>query len=379
MLLGDMGADVVKVERPKVGDDSRHWGPPFIEGESAWFLSANRNKRSICLDFSTPEGLDVLMRLVEGASVLVQSLNPSKLERLGLSPRQVTARTPGIIYCAVSGFGLSGPDAHLPGYDLVAQARSGLMSLTGEAGGLPQRVSTALSDVVAGMIASFAICAALREQDRSGRGEVIDVPLLEAPLALIAPRVASYLAGEPEPHPSGATDSVIAVYQSFATADRPIVVAVGNDGMWKRFCGALGLDQLAADEALATNAGRRERRARILPAIAARLAEAPAGRWLERLAKAGVPCSVIQSLSDVVEDPQLVARGAIASVDHPTAGTVRMVGSPWRLGLEGDRPTYLPPPVLGADTIDVLQEAGYAPDEIERLLTDEIAWVRSLA
>jgi crotonobetainyl-CoA:carnitine CoA-transferase CaiB-like acyl-CoA transferase len=224
------------------------------------------------------------------------------------------------------------------------------------------------------MIAAFAICASLREQAQSGRGQVIDVSLLEAPLALIAPRVASYLAGEPEPRPSGATDSVLAVYQAFPTADRPIAVAVGNDAMWQRLCQVLELTQLAADESLATNAGRRERRADILPAVAARLAEQPASFWLERLGRSGVPCSVIQSLSDVVDDPQLLAREAITAFEHPAAGRVQVVGSPWRFGTEGTRPLHAPPPLLGADTIDVLREAGYERDEIDELLAKEIVW-----
>jgi crotonobetainyl-CoA:carnitine CoA-transferase CaiB-like acyl-CoA transferase len=239
---------------------------------------------------------------------------------------------------------------------------------------MPQRVSTAVSDVVAGMVAAFAVCAALREQARSGRGEVIDVSLLEAPLALIAPRVASYLAGEPEPRPSGATDSVLAVYQPFATADRPIVVAVGNDAMWQRFCRAAGLHELAADETLSTNPGRRERRPEVLHAIGARLVEEPAAAWLERFAEAGVPCSVIQSLADVVQDPQLVAREAITTLDHPSAGPVRVVGSPWRLGPDGAAPAYAPPPILGANTIEVLREAAFGPDEIEQLLSRQIVW-----
>jgi crotonobetainyl-CoA:carnitine CoA-transferase CaiB-like acyl-CoA transferase len=374
MYLGDMGAEVIKVERPKVGDDSRHWGPPFVGGESAWFLSANRNKRSFCLDFSNADGLEVLLRLLEGADVFIENLNPSKLERLGVAPAQVAARAPRVIYCGLSGFGLTGPDQGLPGYDLVAQARSGMMSLTGAAGGLPQRVSTALSDVVAGMAAAFAICAALREQAQTGCGQVIDVSLLESPLALIAPRMAAYLAGDPEPQPSGATDSVLAVYQTFPTADRPIVVAVGNDSMWRRFCQALELTELAVDDALATNAGRRERRSDILPVIAERLGERPAAVWLERLAEAGVPCSVIKSLSEVVEDPQIVSRDAVTCIEHPTAGPVRVVGSPWRFGTDGATPRHRPSPRLGADTIDVLREAGYASAEIDVLLAREIAW-----
>jgi crotonobetainyl-CoA:carnitine CoA-transferase CaiB-like acyl-CoA transferase len=228
MLLADMGARVVKVERPRIGDDSRHWGPPFVAGESAWFLSANRNKRSVCVNVSHPSGREVLDKLLVSADVFVQSMNPSKLTVLGIDPDAVRDRHPHLVYCALSGFGLSGPDRERPGYDLIAQARSGLMSVTGEAGRMPQRVSTALSDVVTGMVAALAIAAALRRKALTGEGTVIDVSLLDVDLALMAPRIASYLAGEPEPRPTGATDSVLAVYQSFNASDRPFVVAVGE-------------------------------------------------------------------------------------------------------------------------------------------------------
>ncbi len=201
MYLGDMGADVVKVERPETGDDARLWGPPFVGneagGESAWFLSANRNKRSVCLDLSTQEGLAALMRLLGRADVFVENINPAKLEKRGLDPGALRERFPRLIYCALSGFGLDGPDRDRPGYDLIAQARSGLMSVTGAKGGTPQRVSTALSDVVAGMVAAFAVAAALVRQQSTGEGELVDVSLLDADLALMAPRVASFLAGEP--------------------------------------------------------------------------------------------------------------------------------------------------------------------------------------
>jgi crotonobetainyl-CoA:carnitine CoA-transferase CaiB-like acyl-CoA transferase len=378
MYLGDMGADVIKVERPETGDDARLWGPPFVGGkaggESAWFLSANRNKRSVCLDLSTEKGLAALLRLLDGADVFVENINPAKLEKRGLDPGMLRARFPRLIYCALSGFGLDGPDRARPGYDLIAQARSGLMSVTGAKGGTPQRVSTALSDVVAGMVAAFAVAAALVRQQSSGEGELVDVSLLDADLALMAPRVASFLAGEPEPRPSGGTDSVLAVYQPFETADRPIVVAVGNDKMWQRFCDTLGLEKLRDDPGLATNAARRERRGEILEQISVRLREHPADYWLGRLGEAAVPCQTVQTLSEVVEDPQVVARRAISETTHPLAGTVRAVGSPWRLGADGAERKHRPAPVLGADTVEVLREAGYADEEVDELLKGGAAW-----
>lgn len=377
MYLGDMGADVIKVERPETGDDARYWGPPFVGEEAAWFLSANRNKRSACLDISQEDGLAALMRLLKDADVFVENLNPGKLERRGLDPKTIRARFPRLVYCALSGFGLDGPDRDRPGYDLIAQARSGLMSVTGEPGGTPQRVSTALSDTATGMVAAFAISAALVRQQCTGEGELVDVSLLGADLALMAPRIASFLAGEPEPRPSGGTDSVLAVYQPFQTADRPLVVAVGNDKMWLRFCRALGLEDLAEDPGLATNAGRRERRGEVTEKVQERLLERPAEYWLERLREASVPRQAIQFLSEVVEDPQVEARGAIFEVEHPTAGPVRTVGSPWRLGSNGKRPIHRPAPVLGADTRAVLAEAGYAEEEIDALVEKGVAWTGS--
>jgi crotonobetainyl-CoA:carnitine CoA-transferase CaiB-like acyl-CoA transferase len=218
------------------------------------------------------------------------------------------------------------------------------------------------------MVAAFAVAAALVRQQSTGDGELVDVSLLDADLALMAPRVASFLAGEPEPRPSGGTDSVLAVYQPFETADRPIVVAVGNDKMWQRFCETLGLEKLRDDPGLATNAGRRERRGEILEQISARLRERPADYWLGRLGEAAVPCQTVQTLSEVVEDPQVVARRAISETTHPLAGMVRTVGSPWRLGADGAERRHRPAPALGADTVEVLREAGYADGEVDELL-----------
>jgi crotonobetainyl-CoA:carnitine CoA-transferase CaiB-like acyl-CoA transferase len=371
MYLGDMGADVVKVERPVTGDDARGWGPPFVGEESAWFLSANRNKRSACIDLARPEGRELLLRMLDHADVFIENLNPGKLRRLGLHPDEVRERCPRLIYCAVSGFGLDGPDRDRPGYDLIAQARSGLMSVTGAAGGMPQRVSTALSDVVTGMLSAYAIAASLMQRERTGEGELIDVALLEADLALMAPRIAAFAAGDPEPRPSGGTDSVLSVYQPFATADLPIALAVGNDGMWQRCCAALELHETGADPAFATNAHRRERRHELVSAIGERLATRPAAHWVEAFAAAGVPCQRIQFLSEVLDDPQVAARGAIGEYDAPHAGTYRAVRAPWRLASAGRGPDR-PAPQLGSSTREVLREAGVGDEEIERVLSDGV-------
>ncbi|MQA11443.1 MAG: CoA transferase [Pseudonocardiaceae bacterium] len=364
MYLADLGAQVIKVERPGRGDDARAWGPPFVGDTSAWFASANRNKRSVAIDLRSDGGKGVLNCLLSAADVFVENMNPAKLESLGLAPDQLRERYPRLIYCALSGFGLDGPDSALPGYDLVAQARSGLMSVTGAAGGTPQRVSTALSDIVTGMSAALAITAAIRRQDRHGVGELIDVTLLESDLALMAPRIAAFLAGEPEPEPSGGTDSVIAVYQPFQTADRPIVLAIGNDEIWQRCCAELGLDELVADERFATNAGRRAHRPYIVHTVQQRLREADAETWLSRLASAGVPAAPIQGLSDVLDDRQVRARGSVFEL----ADAQRAVRSPWRMA-SNDTPRT-PAPQLGADTVDVLAAHGYTPAQIHRLLAD---------
>jgi crotonobetainyl-CoA:carnitine CoA-transferase CaiB-like acyl-CoA transferase len=361
MYLADLGADVIKVERPDAGDDARSWGPPFVDGVSAWFASANRNKRSIVVNTRSAAGVTILHDLISGADVFMESILPSKLARLGLDPAGLCARYPRLIYCAMSGFGLDGPASHLPGYDLAAQARSGLMSVTGAKGGPPQRVSTALSDVVTGISAALAICAAAVRQQVGGQGDLIDVSLLDSDLALMAPRIAAYLADESEPCPSGGTDSVLAVYQPFPTANRQIVVAIGNDAMWERFCAALDLEELAADPALRTNAGRRRQREHITSRITDRLAERTAQEWVKALAEADVPCSVVQSLSEVVTDPQVEARDSLLPI--PGFEGLHTVRSPFRLrSVPG--PRNAPFPALGEHTLEILTELGLKEQEI---------------
>jgi crotonobetainyl-CoA:carnitine CoA-transferase CaiB-like acyl-CoA transferase len=364
MYLADLGADVVKVERPGIGDEARSWGPPFASGMSAWFASANRNKRSVVLNLGSAEGRDVLDALIAEADVFLESMNPVKLERLGLEPAVLRARFPRLVYCAMSGYGLDGPERRTPGYDLAAQARSGLMSVTGAKGGPPQRVSTALSDIVTGMSAALAVSAALLRQQADGTGDLVDVSLLDTDMALMAPRIAAFLAGEPEPAPSGGTDSVLAVYQAFQTADRDIVVAIGNDGMWQRFCAAVGLPELAGDPALHDNAGRRAHRDRITEIVARQLALRTAAQWLKILAEVQVPSSLVQTLSEVVADPQVEARGHVL----PAPGTdgLYSVRSPFRLA-SIDQLRNSRCPDLGAHTREVLEELGLSGERITEL------------
>lgn len=353
MFLADMGAEVFKIERPGGGDDARGWGPPFVGGESAWFLSTNRNKKSVTLDIASPKGRRLLERLVREADVFLENLKPSTLDRVGLGYDALRALNPRLVYGAISGFGLTGPHRDRPGYDLIAQALSGIMSVTGEAGGRPQRVGTALSDMLAGLIAGFAIAAALYARERTGRGELVDVSLLESELAIMTPRIVSYLVSGLEPRPSGGTDSPITIYQAMPTRDRDIVVATGAERLWERFCQAIGLPEILADPRFRTNRDRTENKAQLLPLVQAVLLTESAAHWLERLSAAGVPCAPIQYLGEVVADPQVRAREMIVQVEHSAAGPVKLVAPPWALGSGYRR--LEPPPLLGQHTDHVLR------------------------
>ncbi len=374
MFLADMGADVLKVERPGSGDDARGWGPPFVEGESAWFPSTNRNKKSVTLDVAKPRGRELLGRLVHGSDVFLENLKPSTLDRLGLSYDALSEDNPRLVYCAISGFGLTGPWRDQPGYDLIAQALSGIMSVTGEQGGRPQKVGTALSDMTAGLIAAFTIAAALFARERTGRGTLIDVSLLEGQLALMTPRIVSYLASGLEPRPSGATDSPITIYQALATADRDIVVATGAERLWERFCRAIGLEELLNDVRFRTNRDRTSNRPTLLPRVQSVLLTQPAAHWLERLGAAGVPCAPIQYLGEVVAHPQVKAREMIVPVEHPVAGPVQLVAPPWTLGGERPGPRRMePPPLLGQHTDQVLADSlGCTASDLTELRTEGV-------
>jgi crotonobetainyl-CoA:carnitine CoA-transferase CaiB-like acyl-CoA transferase len=366
MLLADMGARVIKIELPGKGDDTRAWGPPFLHGESAYFLSINRNKESVTLDLKRPEARDVLERLLVKADVLVENFRPGTMDRMGLAYEQVTARHPRLIYCAISGFGQTGPKRDLPGYDAVVQAEGGLMSITGDADGPPYRLGVAISDIVAGIFASHGVALALLARERTGRGQLVDVGMLDATAALLTYQAGIYFATGSSPLRMGNRHPTIVPYETFAARDGDLVVAVGNDAQWQRFCAVIGLESLADEPRFRTNRDRVTRYEELRPILSGRLAERSRAEWLEALTAAGVPCGSVREVGEVLQDPQLQARDMIAGLEHAAAGAMRALGVPIKLS---DTPGAVrtPPPRLGEHTESVLRDLGFAPDEITRL------------
>jgi crotonobetainyl-CoA:carnitine CoA-transferase CaiB-like acyl-CoA transferase len=354
MLLADLGADVVKVERAGSGDDARAWGPPFLDGFGLWFNSVNRNKRSIDLDLKSDSDREVLQSMVARCDVVVTSLREEVMARLGVSFEQARKLRPDVIHCSITGYGLTGPKAQLPGYDLIAEGFSSVMDLTGESDSPPQKVGTAAADLLAGMDAAFAVVAALFDRNQSGRGHQIDVSLAESMTRFMTPKLVSYLGSGELQRRSGGRDSVIAVYQVFQTADDPIVLALGNDGIFQRFCTAAGLPELAGDPAYATNHGRRARREELVAKIQAALLAGTAHHWLELCRQADVPAGPINRVEDVVNDAHLRARSMLFRI--PTeASALPQVGTGWQL--DGQPNGYrLPPPHLGAHRDEVIAQ-----------------------
>lgn len=348
MILGDLGATVIKVEHPGKGDDTRHFGPPYIAGESAYYLGLNRNKRSILLDFSTPEGKERLLKLVSTATVLVENFRPGSLERQGLGYEALRAINPGLIYCSISGYGQTGPYALRPGYDFVAQAESGIMSVTGEIDGDPYRVGTPVGDVSAGMFACMSILAALRVRDRTGKGQQIDISLLETTMSLLSNVSSNYLISGEEAQRFGNGHPNIVPYQAFHTKDGYIVVSCGNDRLYQALCQLLGRDDLAADPRFATNPQRVRNREELVPVLQEEFLRRKTDEWLPELRAAGIPCGPINTVSQIFNDPHIQARGFVWECEHPTAGRIKLSGSPIHLS---ETPTrlYKAPPLLGED------------------------------
>ncbi len=356
MMLGDLGADVIKVESPE-GDDTRRWGPPYQGGESAYYLSCNRNKRSVVLDLGTGQGRDVARRLASRSQVLVENFRTGTMEKWGLGYEQLSRDNPGLVYCSISGYGRTGPLAHLPGYDFVMQGVGGVMSFTGDANGPPQKVGVAIVDLTAGMFALSAILAALRVRDLTGMGQHIDISLLDSHLAWLANVGSNYLVSGEVPPRYGNSHPNIVPYQAFATNDGWLIVAVGNDRQWSRLCDALSRPELATDPRFATNSARVEHRSVLVPLLEEMFAQRSTAEWLSLLEEADVPAGPVNDVAQALDHPQVAAREMVREVSHPGIGAVKMVASP--LKLSSSPPTLRRhPPLLGEHTVEVLEELG---------------------
>ncbi len=367
MLLADMGASVIKIEQPGRGDDTRAWGPPFINGESAYFLSINRNKESVTIDLKHPDSRVVLDRLLERADVVVENFRPGTMDRLDLGFEALAPRYPRLVYCSISGFGQTGPRRAEPGYDAVMQGEGGLMSITGDAGGPPFRLGVAIVDIVSGMFAAQGIAMALLARVRTGRGQRVDVAMLDATAALLTYQAGIYFATGATPGRMGNRHPTIAPYETFPAADGDFVVAVGNDQQWRRFCQVIGAPELGEDERFATNRARVDRYDELRPMLVKRLGLRARADWVRDLKAAGVPCGSVRDVAEVLQDVQLDARQMIETVDHVSAGAVKVMGVPIKLS---DTPGAVrtAPPALGQHTDRILSEvAGFSAAEIASL------------
>lgn len=354
MMLGDMGATVIKVEQPGKGDDTRHFGPPYIAGESAYYLGLNRNKHSITIDFNDPDQKQRLLELIGTATVLVENFRPGTLERQGLGYEALRAINPGLIYCSISGYGQNGPYAARPGYDFVAQAEAGIMAVTGEIEGEPQRVGSPVADNTAGMFACMSILAALYVRKTTGKGQHIDISLFEAAVSLLGNVSANHLISGEEAPRLGNSHPNIVPYQAFRTSNGYIVVSCGNDRLYQVFCRLLGHEELATDPRFTTNPQRVRNRDELIPILQEVFLERETEEWLEKLRAAGIPCGPINTVSQVYTDEQLRARNFIWECEHPTAGRIKLSGSPIHLS---ETPTrlYKAPPLLGEDNEKILK------------------------
>ena len=370
MLLADMGAEVVKIEMPGAGDDSRGWGPPFVGSESAFYLSINRNKKSIALDLKNDKARDIALRLIQTADVVVEGNRPGVMKRLGLDYETVHKKNPALIYCSISAFGQTGPYAEKAGYDQVLQGYGGIMGLTGEPDGRPMKVGLSITDLTTGMFAVIGIMTALYHRQLTGRGQYIDAAMLDGQVSWLSYQAQRYWATGEIPARSGASPLIVP-HQAFETADGFINIAAGNENLWRLFTKAIGLEHLADDPRFAANPARVENRKELLVILEPVFKARPSAHWLDIFDKAGIPCGPIYTVGQVVADPQVLSRDMVMQVTHPAYGTINMLGFPVKFSETPGR-TPSAPPTLGEHTEEVLQGLGMSDEEIKTLREKKI-------
>jgi formyl-CoA transferase len=372
MMLGDLGAEVIKVERPGSGDDTRTWGPPFAGGESAYYLCCNRNKKSIAVDLGQPQGRELATELARKSDVLIENFTPGLMKRFGLDYETLRDLNPGLIYCSITAYGQDGPYRDRPGYDMVLSAVGGLMWITGEREGNPCKVGVAITDVLTGVYSSGAITAALLWREKSGEGQYIDCSLLDIQASGLANIASNYLTAGVEATRWGTAHESIVPYQVFPTRDRPIAIAVANQKLWEVFCTVIGKDEWRDDPRFESNPKRVENRESLIPLVAEVMASKSCDEWIAVLVEAAIPCGPVNNMESLFNDPQVRHRGMIADVAHPTIGSLRLTGIPVKYSATPGE-VKLPPPLLGEHTDEILSSVlEYPPESIAALRTDGV-------